>query len=281
MALVPALAATAEIVATFSRRPLAVTPAGRGDCSWSRRCCSRCCPPPTTSPESGGRPCSHWSPPCRCARRPRTARRRRADPRAANGHRLRSRSGALVFFVRCGVVSGVAGAPSRRPRRDDAARRRGSARSGVPRRWRSRGTHVLVAKALRQVARRPADDALGRRRPRSRRCSWSRAGRSQGSKARQVTPGARHRRCRDGEPGRGDRRSSASSSLSAVFAFAVVKSANGRRAGNDPWRADTLEWYTTSPPPPDNFPMLPPSRAPGRSPICVRRALRGEEKSAR
>src|SRR5215471_13741044 len=28
---------------------------------------------------------------------------------------------------------------------------------------------------------------------------------------------------------------------------------HGRRAGNDPWRANTLEWYTTSPPPPENF----------------------------
>ena len=27
----------------------------------------------------------------------------------------------------------------------------------------------------------------------------------------------------------------------------------GVRASNDPWLADTLEWYTTSPPPPDNF----------------------------
>ena len=32
----------------------------------------------------------------------------------------------------------------------------------------------------------------------------------------------------------------------------------GTRAGNDPWRGDTLEWYTTSPPPPDNFERLPP-----------------------
>ena len=32
----------------------------------------------------------------------------------------------------------------------------------------------------------------------------------------------------------------------------------GRRAGNDPWVADTLEWYTTSPPPPYNFERLPP-----------------------
>jgi len=31
----------------------------------------------------------------------------------------------------------------------------------------------------------------------------------------------------------------------------------GARAGNDPWRADTLEWYTTSPPPPHNFDRVP------------------------
>ena len=31
----------------------------------------------------------------------------------------------------------------------------------------------------------------------------------------------------------------------------------GRRAGNDPWGGDTLEWYTTSPPPPHNFDRVP------------------------
>ncbi|HXR11909.1 MAG TPA: cytochrome c oxidase subunit I [Gaiellaceae bacterium] len=31
----------------------------------------------------------------------------------------------------------------------------------------------------------------------------------------------------------------------------------GVRAGNDPWLADTLEWYTTSPPPPNNFDTVP------------------------
>jgi len=31
----------------------------------------------------------------------------------------------------------------------------------------------------------------------------------------------------------------------------------GVRAGNDPWLADTLEWYTTSPPPPHNFGTVP------------------------
>ncbi len=31
----------------------------------------------------------------------------------------------------------------------------------------------------------------------------------------------------------------------------------GVRAGNDPWLGDTLEWYTTSPPPPYNFEKVP------------------------
>ena len=32
---------------------------------------------------------------------------------------------------------------------------------------------------------------------------------------------------------------------------------SGARVGNDPWLADTLEWYTTSPPPPHNFDRVP------------------------
>jgi cytochrome c oxidase subunit 1 len=40
-----------------------------------------------------------------------------------------------------------------------------------------------------------------------------------------------------------------------VFVVNVVKSwRTGTRVGNDPWVADTLEWYATSPPPEHNFP---------------------------
>jgi cytochrome c oxidase subunit I len=43
-----------------------------------------------------------------------------------------------------------------------------------------------------------------------------------------------------------------------VFVVNVVKTTrSGPRAGNDPWLADTLEWYTTSPPPAHNFDSVP------------------------
>jgi heme/copper-type cytochrome/quinol oxidase subunit 1 len=51
-----------------------------------------------------------------------------------------------------------------------------------------------------------------------------------------------------------------------VFAINVVRSLRGGAiAGNDPWDGFTLEWATTSPPPPENFVRVPPIH--GRRPL--------------
>jgi heme/copper-type cytochrome/quinol oxidase subunit 1 len=37
----------------------------------------------------------------------------------------------------------------------------------------------------------------------------------------------------------------------------LVSLKGGKRAGNDPWKGNTLEWFTQSPPPPNNFDVVP------------------------
>jgi cytochrome c oxidase subunit 1 len=37
----------------------------------------------------------------------------------------------------------------------------------------------------------------------------------------------------------------------------VVSIKRGKRAGNDPWKGNTLEWFTQSPPPDNNFDLVP------------------------
>jgi cytochrome c oxidase subunit I len=37
----------------------------------------------------------------------------------------------------------------------------------------------------------------------------------------------------------------------------LISLKKGKRAGNDPWQGNTLEWFTTSPPPPNNFDVIP------------------------
>jgi heme/copper-type cytochrome/quinol oxidase subunit 1 len=55
-----------------------------------------------------------------------------------------------------------------------------------------------------------------------------------------------------------------------VFAVNVARSIRGGEiAGDDPWDAFTLEWATTSPPPPENFAALPEVR--GRRPLWERK----------
>ena len=38
---------------------------------------------------------------------------------------------------------------------------------------------------------------------------------------------------------------------------AIYSLRRGKRAGNDPWQGNTLEWFTQSPPPPNNFDVIP------------------------
>jgi heme/copper-type cytochrome/quinol oxidase subunit 1 len=49
--------------------------------------------------------------------------------------------------------------------------------------------------------------------------------------------------------------------LAGFVAESIKAVKSGRRVGSDPWSADTLEWFTTSPPPATNFNRLPEIRS--------------------
>jgi cytochrome c oxidase subunit 1 len=59
------------------------------------------------------------------------------------------------------------------------------------------------------------------------------------------------------------------------FLYNVWKSRRGPVAGNDPWHANSLEWWTSSPPPTHNFDSLPPIRS--ERPVLDERLARKAE----
>jgi cytochrome c oxidase subunit 1 len=60
------------------------------------------------------------------------------------------------------------------------------------------------------------------------------------------------------------------------FVNVIVTRRRGARAPNDPWLGDTLEWYTSSPPPPENFDAPIPYVTSARPLRDIRRRLKEE-----
>jgi cytochrome c oxidase subunit I len=63
-----------------------------------------------------------------------------------------------------------------------------------------------------------------------------------------------------------------------TIANVVVSVKRGRRAGNDPWKGNTLEWFTQSPPPDNNFDIVPRIRSVEPMKDIRREVLRGAGK---
>jgi cytochrome c oxidase subunit I len=60
----------------------------------------------------------------------------------------------------------------------------------------------------------------------------------------------------------------------------VISVARGKKAGNDPWKGNTLEWFTSSPPPENNFDVIPRIRSAEPMKDIRREVLAGAGKPA-
>ncbi|MEA2478739.1 MAG: cytochrome c oxidase subunit, partial [Thermoleophilaceae bacterium] len=58
---------------------------------------------------------------------------------------------------------------------------------------------------------------------------------------------------------------------------ALISVKNGKKAGNDPWKGNTLEWFTQSPPPENNFDVVPRVRSVEPMKDIRREVQRGSE----
>src|SRR3954470_5501749 len=63
-----------------------------------------------------------------------------------------------------------------------------------------------------------------------------------------------------------------------TIANVVISAKRGRIAGNDPWKGNTLEWFTQSPPPENNFDVIPRIRSVEPMKDIRREVLRGAGK---